>query len=372
MTETTKTPPLKLINRLMAIMPIFVIFLLALASPSFREIFKHGLPFYMMDAVPGERSGSDTKYGELLVELYGGQRHVLASAEGVSFALYDGLQRLVKEGSPEGATISLPQLATNVIENRYTLIVKCQDGSGLSVTPVHVAPASLTKVHAMILRQDEGYDLSGVEKELSPHLRPHMARVLAGDRRQKDRFMQIARQQPEAAAGLLNLATALDEFEWKGASLLSYFQAAELQNVRRDRFFAYVDRGLIGVMQDLSDNGQAQHIPMSWTFHPGATTSYKETRLSEANLQVTFYESRRATVNGRECVHAEVDIDYYRDPMAHLFCEVMPHWFNHGTADPRLVYQIRWTECANKGLSFNPPYAIRQTDEVRRLSGFSR
>lgn len=348
-----------MINRAMTIVPVVIIVILASASPSFREVFKHGLPSFLMSAIPASASRGGTTSGDLAIELFDGTRHRLSSFAGVSFQLYDGLQRLVKEGQADSSTISVAGLATNLVENRYTLIMSVDGGTSVSITPIHVAPASLTKMHAMVVRRNDGYDLGRVEEELSPRVRPQMARLFAGEKRES--LGRFEREQAEVAAGLLNMTTALDEFRWKDTSLLSYFQSISLENARRDRFFAWVDKHLIDVMEELAANGQSQHIPMSWTFHPGATTSYKEVRLSEANLQVTFYESKRSVEGGKDCVYAEVDIDYYRDPIAHFFCEVVPHWFNHGTADPRVVYQMRWTECANKGLSFDPPYVLRDT-----------
>lgn len=56
----------------------------------------------------------------------------------------------------------------------------------------------------------------------------------------------------------------------------------------------------------------------------------------------------------------ECDIDYYRDPGAHLLLEVAVNAFG-GITDPRAVYVLRWIAGRRAGTpEFDPLYTIAE------------
>ncbi len=58
------------------------------------------------------------------------------------------------------------------------------------------------------------------------------------------------------------------------------------------------------------------------------------------------------------CLKVEIDMDYFRDPLAHLLLEVLPNQFG-GATDPRQIYVLRWVAGRHAGVpEFNPPYRI--------------
>ena len=94
-------------------------------------------------------------------------------------------------------------------------------------------------------------------------------------------------------------------------------------------------------------------------FHAGATLSYKENQMVEANVQLTFHENTKCPSAGFETtILLEPDIDYYPNLLAHGLLEVVPGFFS--LTDPRIVYVMRWT--ASRRIAgipeFDPPYAI--------------
>ena len=55
----------------------------------------------------------------------------------------------------------------------------------------------------------------------------------------------------------------------------------------------------------------------------------------------------------------EPDIDYYRDPAAHLLLEGLPNAITKGLTNPEMVYVLRWIAGRHAGVpEFNPPYVI--------------
>jgi hypothetical protein len=81
--------------------------------------------------------------------------------------------------------------------------------------------------------------------------------------------------------------------------------------------------------------------------------------------QVAFYLHEKAedwkTIDGVSCFKLEPDIDYYKDPGAHLILEVLRNTLTGSLTDPRVVYVLRWTAGRAAGRpQFDPPYVIAQ------------
>ena len=94
-------------------------------------------------------------------------------------------------------------------------------------------------------------------------------------------------------------------------------------------------------------------------FHPGATSSWKQIQFGEANVQLTFHENDKLTLNGVDCVMLESDIDYYRDLAAHTILEVIPNGLTHTLTNPTEVYVLRWIAGRTAGVpDFAPIYTI--------------
>jgi hypothetical protein len=135
---------------------------------------------------------------------------------------------------------------------------------------------------------------------------------------------------------------------------------SQLQDPKQDRFFAWADAKLIDQVAQAA--GQGQFAPEVGTafFHPGATRSWKQIQFGEANVQLTFHENQRQTINGIDCVVLEPDIDYYKDLGAHALLEVIHNSVTKTLTDPRVVYVLRWIAGRHAGVpNFDPPYILQ-------------
>ena len=125
-----------------------------------------------------------------------------------------------------------------------------------------------------------------------------------------------------------------------------------------DRFFGWADPAIIPQL----DQAKKQHefVDALYGLHPGATRSYKQVRFGEANVQLTFHEEDQKNIGGIDCIMIEPDIDYYKDPLAHLLLEVAVNAFGSLT-DPRQVYVLRWIAGQHAGIpEFDPLYTIEK------------
>lgn len=126
----------------------------------------------------------------------------------------------------------------------------------------------------------------------------------------------------------------------------------------QDRFYAWADPNIIDQLEIA--RAQGVFAPAPFALHAGATRSYKQVQFGEANVQLTFHENDRQSVDGVNCVMIEPDIDYYKDPGAHLLFEVAVNAFGHLT-DPRTVYVLRWIAGQHAGVpEFDPLYTIQK------------
>ena len=164
------------------------------------------------------------------------------------------------------------------------------------------------------------------------------------------------------AADALNLLTAMRDIHLAVGTPLDYLKAIQWDGdfaLREDRFFVWIDRELVDEVVRAAAQGLFVKEPSPATFHPGATLSFKEKQLAQANLQLTFHEATICSSAGFEsCILLEPDIDYYPDLLSHGILEVVPGFF--GSTDPRAVYVMRWIASRRViGVQeFNPPYTI--------------
>lgn len=76
-------------------------------------------------------------------------------------------------------------------------------------------------------------------------------------------------------------------------------------------------------------------------------------------MQLTFHEKNRQTINGVDCVYVESDMDYFKDPAAHLILELIPNGLIGTVTNPRVVYVLRWIAGRHAGIpDFDTLYTI--------------
>jgi hypothetical protein len=143
--------------------------------------------------------------------------------------------------------------------------------------------------------------------------------------------------------------TYLKELIWDGANAPA-----------QDRFFAWCDAALVDQVRIAAAAGQFAVEVDPGLLHPGATSSWKQIQFGEANVQLTFHENDKTIIDGVNCVMIEPDIDYYKDPAAHILLEVLTNALTHTLTDPAEVYVLRWIAGQTAGIpEFDPLYVIR-------------
>ena len=252
----------------------------------------------------------------------------------------------------------------------YTVLVATKDHCDAGFNPVRVHADQTQTVDLMLLRRDADYvfhDFSDIQT------RPALLSLLGGSA--ENFYESLATSKKQALASLLNITTALDlvNFPAHGGlpagSPLASFKAIEGEPTQ-DRVFLWADTRLPAQVRAAASAGAgfSRFIrPPLQKKHAGATDNVKQVDFGESNLQFNYQETNVKTIGGTPCMLVEVDIDYFQDPLAHIFLEVVPNKLNgkiHGDqdpsalTDPRTVYGLRWIIGRRLNRAFEPPYVL--------------
>lgn len=173
-------------------------------------------------------------------------------------------------------------------------------------------------------------------------------------------YIAVQKTNPKALACLLNLTVAMSEIDLAGKSPLTFFREICWDNtMAQDRFFGFVDPAIVPAVRAEAERGAFAEETTCAEFHPGSTHSWKQIAFDVANVQLTFHENNKKSINGLPCVMIEPDIDDYKNLAAHGLLEVLPNLLTGGLTDPTGVYALRWTTAEDSGgPSFDPGYSL--------------
>lgn len=279
--------------------------------------------------------------------------------------LRDGNQNVPQRDFHRGPALQFEVPFFNNFGDSYTVIVAAKKRHDAGFAPVKVSPNLPQTVDLMLLPKKNRYDFTAAAwdklKKSQPALPPFLARGAAGESAARALYDELMDKDGDALAGLLNITTALADIILPVGRAFDYFKEFvwDQRLIRRDRFFAFADAQLVTqVRQAVAQGAFAPAFGFDVT-HPGATSSFKQQQFGEANVQLTFHEHERRTIAGVECVKVEPDMDYFRDPLAHFFIEVIPNFITQNKTDPKAVYVLRWIAGRHAGVpEFNPPYTL--------------
>ncbi len=308
--------------------------------------------------------------GSIVVNVYDGQRRLVKPGTKLLVRIIDGNQKFIVDRYYDGPSIRFDGLPfyDNFGDN-YTVIVWTDGYRQAGFTPVKISnkPEQTPVLDLMLMPSKYTIDFSQASfNALKAAHSPILPLLLSGDSEDvaRLRWEALMKNDELSAICLLNIATALNDVKLaSGSPVLASvsrvtFDPNSDEKPKKDRFFGYADLRLKAALEGEIKRDTWQADPAPFVFHPGSTSSYREKRFGEANLQVTFYENTTTVIDGVVSVKVEIDIDYYHDPAAHAILELLPHLITGGVSDPVTVYQLRWIAGRRAGSEFAPPYVI--------------
>jgi hypothetical protein len=307
--------------------------------------------------------------GEVMVTIVDGTRQPFGSEPNsilpnILITVTDGNNHAVSRKFHKLANVLFDQLPIfgNAGDN-YTFLAFQKGYKQAGFFPVHISPGVLQSVGLMLIPESNTFNFASAKwnrLDARPKLKALFGAGAENDLAAATRYSNLEDAQSGAIlACLLNITTACDQMFLQQGTALDYFQQVAWDHagpfsMAQDRFYAWADRKLIHQL-DVAKS-QKTFVDAPFVLHPGATRSYKQIQFGEANVQLTFHENEPPP--NSDWVLVEPDIDYFRDPLAHVLLEVAVNAFGSLT-DPRTVYALRWIAGNRSGIpEFDPLYTI--------------
>lgn len=292
----------------------------------------------------------------LMLNVFDGARQPLSRSLRVLVRLYDGAGRAVSAGYHRGPSVYFTRVPCyNDPRDNYRVVISAPGCYTTGFQPVRLKPGVLTNLDMMLLPRQGSFNFRAAVWPVLSQNRPLWARLL-----RRELYEQLIEERPRACAGLLNLLAALEQTPLQEGSCLDYLMELIWDPAPApDRFFAWARVELLDRVEKAAHAGLFKAERLPGVFHPGATSSFKQTRFPFANLQITFHGQQRTLGDGIQCVKIEPDMDYYPDLLSHTLLEVLPNHLLSRTTDPAIIYMLRWTASRWAGAEeFDPPYTI--------------
>jgi hypothetical protein len=298
---------------------------------------------------------------KLRLRIFDGTRQPFAAPAQFLVRIVDGNQKqqIWQDYPQNDLTFDLP-FFDNFGDN-YSVLVSSSGYKQAGFVPVKLSNSYLTTLDIMLIRNEPSYNFANALWPAAKAAYPFIASDVdnaTGEQRYRD---LIEKEKPLAC--LLNLGEAMSQIALSQGTPLDYIKQLRWDAPyapAQDRFFGWCDVALIDQIKVAAAAGKFAVEVDPGLLHPGATSSWKQTQFGEANVQLTFHEGERTTIKGIDCVMIEPDIDYYKDPAAHILLEVLFNALTHTLTDPAAVYVLRWIAGQTAGIpEFDPLYVLR-------------
>lgn len=254
--------------------------------------------------------------------------------------------------------------------DNYSVMVSADGYKDAGFFPVKLSDAYVKTLDVMLVSDTPGFNFANAQWPAVKAKYPFIGSDV-NDAAGKQRYDDLVELPEPVVPCFLNLTEAMSDIALPQKTPLDYIKQMRWNGnfaPAKDRFFCYCDVGLIDQVRAAADAGHFSEEAAPGLLHPGATHSWKQVQFGEANVQLTFHENPEdhKTIGGVDCVTLEVDIDYYRDSLAHFFLEVTVNKLTHALTDPVEVYVLRWMAGRMAGVpEFAPLYTVTDETAVR-------
>ena len=305
---------------------------------------------------------------KLRLRIFDGTRQPFALPAQFLVRIVDGNQKqqVWQDYQQNDITFELP-FFDNLGDN-YSVLVSSDGHKQAGFVPVKLSDAYFTTLDIMLIPNNPQFNFANGPWPAAKAAYPFLA-VGADEAAGEQRYDNLLENQPKSLACMLNLCEAMSQINLSQGTPLTYIKQViwagdalppGAEAPAQGRFFGWSDVALIDQVKIAAAAGQFAVEVDPGLLHPGATASWKQIQFGEANVQLTFHQGSTAIIDGVSCVMIEPDIDYYKDPAAHILLEVVPNALTHTLTEPAEVYVLRWIAGQTAGIpEFDPLYTIR-------------
>ncbi len=296
------------------------------------------------------------------VSVFDGARQPIPPGKPILLTVRDGAQNQLFHDFVDGPSLKLELPFHNNFADNYSIVAFSTGYEQAGFQPVPIGPHAPAALDLMLLPKDGSFHFAGARWPDILARKPVLGRIFTASvtGAPADAYGDLMDDHPDRLACLLNITTAMQQIALPQQSPLDYFKTFDLDALKPDRIFGYADAALVDQVKLAAQHGQFDTQPaVDLSLHGDATSSFKQNQFGEANVQLTFHEKNRKSIDGVDCVYVEPDIDYFKDPGAHLLLEVIPNGLTGNVSSPRVVYVLRWIAGRHAGVpEFDPLYTI--------------
>jgi len=304
----------------------------------------------------------DPNTGFVTVNVFDGTRQAMPKGTQILLTVRDGAQNQLFRDYVNGPSVKLELPFHNNFADAYSIVAFADGYEQAGFQPVAIGPNAPAQLDLMLLSKNAAFHFAGARWTDIVAQKPLLGQIFTASVTGAaiDTYSELMEDHPDRLACLLNITTAMQQISLPQNSPLDYFKTFDLAALAPDRIFGYADAELVDQVRLAAQQGEFDIEPaIDLTLHGDATSSFKQNQFGEANVQLTFHEKNRQTIDGVDCVYVEPDIDYFKDPAAHLLLEVIPNGLTGNVSNPRVVYVLRWIAGRHAGVpNFDPLYTI--------------
>ena len=300
--------------------------------------------------------------GFVTVNIFNGARQPMPQGTKILLTIRDGAQNQLFRDFVNGPSMQLELPFHGNFADNYSIVAFADGFEQAGFQPVTIGPNAPTQLDLMLLPKGGTFHFAGARWADIVALKPLLGKIFSASvtGAASEAYSELMENHSDRLACLLNITTAMQQISLPQNSPLDYFKTFDLAALAPDRIFGYADAGLVDQVRLAAQHGDFDtQSAIDLSLHGDATSSFKQKQFGEANAQLTFHEHHRRTIDGVDCVYVEPDIDYFKDPLAHLLLEVIPNGLTGNVSSPRVVYVLRWIAARHAGVpNFDPLYTI--------------
>lgn len=309
------------------------------------------------------KAAANPSTGLVTVNVFDGTRQLMPQDTPILFTVRDGAQNQLFRDFINGASTTFELPFHGNFADSYSVIAFASKYEQAGFQPVQIGPNASSQLDLMLLPKDGTFHFAGARWNDLVTKKPLVAQIFAASAGADPNgaYTNLMENHPDRLACLLNITTAMQQVSLPQKSPLDYFKSFDLTSLAPDRIFGYADADLVNQVRLAAQHGEFDTEPaIDLSLHGDATSSFKQNQFGEANLQLTFHERSRRSIDGVDCVYVEPDMDYFKDPAAHLLLELIPNGLTGNVSNPRVVYVLRWIAGRHAGIpEFDPLYTIQ-------------
>ncbi len=296
---------------------------------------------------------------KLELRIFDGSRQLFSSPADFLVTIFDGNQKQLYSQSIQSNSQSFDLPFYNNFGDNYRVIVSTDGHKQAGFFPVVLSEQYTRTLDIMLIPDDPGFSFVNARWNAASAKFPFLANGV-DNATGEARYEMLLDQQEKSLACFLNLVEAMGQTHLSPGTPLDYIKQVRWDAPlapAQDRFFAWCDPKLIDQVKIATAAKQFVVAPAG--LHKGATSSWKQTKFGEANVQLTFHENDHMVIDGVDCIMVEPDIDYFQDQGAHILLEVARNELTHSLTDPTEVYVLRWMAGQQSGMpEFAPMYTV--------------